>query len=61
MVHLPERSRAVLSGLLLSLAEAGAVVRVDDRRVKADTKRFKEFIEGRRAATGAWRGDVSAG
>jgi len=41
--------------------KAGAVVRVDDRRVKADTKRFKEFIEGRRAATGAWRGDVSAG
>ena len=41
--------------------KAGAVVGVDDRRVKADTKRFKEFIEGRRAATGAWRGDVSAG
>ena len=41
--------------------KAGAVVGVDDRRVKADAKRFKEFIEGRRAATGAWRGDVSAG
>ena len=41
--------------------KAGAAVGLDDHRVKADTKRFKEFIEGRRAATGAWRGDVSAG
>ena len=29
-----------------------------DRRVKADLKRFKEFIEQRGRETGAWRGDV---
>jgi uncharacterized membrane protein len=31
-----------------------------DHRVKGDLKRFKEFIEGRGAETGAWRGDVDA-
>lgn len=41
------------------LAEkAGAVVGVDDRQVKADLARFKEFIEARGVETGAWRGDV---
>jgi uncharacterized membrane protein len=41
------------------LAEkAGAAVGVDDRRVKGDAKRFKEFIESRGTETGAWRGDV---
>jgi uncharacterized membrane protein len=30
-----------------------------DRRVKADMKRFKEFIERRGGETGGWRGDVS--
>jgi len=28
------------------------------RRVEGDLKRFKEFIEGRGAETGAWRGEV---
>ena len=28
------------------------------RRVKGDMERFKEFIEGRGTATGAWRGEV---
>jgi uncharacterized membrane protein len=30
-----------------------------DRRAKGDMQRFKEFIESRGAAEGAWRGDVS--
>ena len=38
--------------------KAGAVVGADDHRVRADLSRFKEFIESRGAATGAWRGDV---
>jgi uncharacterized membrane protein len=38
--------------------KAGAALGVDDRRVKADPKRFKEFIESRSQETGAWRGDV---
>ncbi|HVU74520.1 MAG TPA: SRPBCC family protein [Mycobacteriales bacterium] len=42
-----------------SLTEkAGAAIGADDRRVKLDLKRFKEFIEERGTATGAWRGDV---
>ncbi|GAB2689465.1 SRPBCC family protein [Thalassiella azotivora] len=38
--------------------KVGAAVGVDDHRVKADTKRFKAFIESRGSETGAWRGDV---
>jgi hypothetical protein len=29
-----------------------------DRRVDGDLHRFKDFIEGRGVATGAWRGTV---
>ncbi len=39
--------------------KAGAALGFDDRSVKADAQRFKEFIESRGAETGAWRGDVS--
>jgi uncharacterized membrane protein len=38
--------------------KAGAAVGVDDHQVKADLKRFKEFIEERGQAEGAWRGEV---
>ena len=38
--------------------KAGAAVGADDHRVKADLAKFKEFIESRGSATGAWRGDV---
>jgi uncharacterized membrane protein len=38
--------------------KVGSAIGVDDRRVKADAKRFKEFIEQRGAETGAWRGNV---
>jgi len=37
---------------------AGSALGVDDRQVKADTERFKTFIETRGAETGQWRGDV---
>jgi uncharacterized membrane protein len=41
------------------LAEkAGSALGLDDHQVKADTKRFKTFIEERGTETGAWRGDV---
>ena len=39
----------------------GAVVGSDSRRVKGDLKRFKDLIEGRGDATGAWRGVVEHG
>jgi len=38
--------------------KVGAAVGVDDHQVKADLKRFKQFIEERGQAEGAWRGDV---
>ena len=38
--------------------KAGAAVGADDRQVKADLKRFKEFIEHRGIETGGWRGQV---
>jgi uncharacterized membrane protein len=40
--------------------KAGALVGVDDRQVKADLERFKEYIEGKGHEDGAWRGDVDA-
>ena len=38
--------------------KAGAMIGVDDHRVKGDLKRFKSFIEQRGSETGEWRGDV---
>ena len=29
-----------------------------DRRVAGDLERFREFIEGRRAPTGSWQGEI---
>ncbi|MEU4240309.1 SRPBCC family protein [Actinoplanes sp. NPDC026619] len=42
-----------------AVEKAGAALGVVDHRVKADLRRFKEFIENRGGAeTGAWRGQV---
>jgi uncharacterized membrane protein len=41
-----------------ALESAGDAVGVPGRRVKGDLERFKEFIESRGRATGAWRGEV---
>jgi hypothetical protein len=38
--------------------QAGSAFGSDARRVRGDLDRFKEMIEGRGAATGAWRGEV---
>ena len=43
------------------LETLGAALGSDDRRVKSDLERFKEMIENRGAATGAWRGEVDRG
>jgi uncharacterized membrane protein len=41
------------------LAESlGSAVGLDDRRVKGDLKRFKEFVESRGSESGGWRGEV---
>ena len=39
----------------------GSALGQDDRQVKSDLERFKDLIEGRGAATGAWRGVVEQG
>jgi len=36
----------------------GSAIGLDSHRVKDDLESFKEFIESRGSATGAWRGDV---
>ncbi|MFD5214793.1 SRPBCC family protein [Microbacterium sp. NPDC058345] len=38
----------------------GAMTGVASHAVRKDLDNFKEFIEGRGSATGAWRGDVEA-
>jgi uncharacterized membrane protein len=38
--------------------KVGSALGHDDRRVKGDLERFKEFIEGRDTPTGSWRGTV---
>ena len=40
------------------LEHAGALLGAGKHAVKNDLENFKEFIESRQAATGAWRGDV---
>jgi carbon monoxide dehydrogenase subunit G len=40
--------------------KAGSAANVDNRQVKSDLQRFKEFIESRGHETGAWRGDIDA-
>ena len=45
----------------LSAAQVGlglTIAGVDNLQVKADTKRFKEFIEEHGGESGQWRGDV---
>ena len=41
--------------------ELGAKVGADERRVQSDLERFKDLVEGRRAESGAWRGEVEQG
>lgn len=44
-----------------AVERVGASLHLDDRQVKHDLQRFKEFIEGREVETGAWRGSVAGG
>jgi uncharacterized membrane protein len=41
--------------------KAGDALGFLDRRVEGDLGRFKEFVESRGVATGAWRGEIHAG
>src|SRR5689334_9170138 len=44
-----------------AIEATGEALGFDDRQVEGDLKRFKEYIESRGAATGAWRGEVVGG
>ena len=44
-----------------AVQSAGSALGFDDRRVKGDLERFKEFIESRGQETGAWRGEITQG
>lgn len=46
------------SGMAQNAAAALGIVRA---RINGDLKHFKEFIESRGQATGAWRGEISGG
>ncbi|WP_028279958.1 SRPBCC family protein [Arthrobacter sp. H5] len=42
------------------MEKVGSAVNADNKQVKADLERFKEFIENKGHETGGWRGDVDA-
>ena len=39
--------------------QAGSALGLDSHQVRADTDRFKKFIEDRRQETGGWRGTIT--
>lgn len=41
-----------------AVESAGSALGFPDRQVKGDLERFKQFIENRDSATGAWRGTI---
>ena len=41
-----------------AVEKTGDVLKIVDMRAKGDLERFKDFIEDRGTATGAWRGEV---
>jgi len=60
----PERSRVRLHMSYQADGAAekvGSAIGLDTRRVHADLARFRELIEGRQGATGAWRGEIKGG
>jgi uncharacterized membrane protein len=44
-----------------AIESAGDALGIVEGRVRGDLKRFRDFIEGQRVATGAWRGEVQGG
>jgi len=60
----PERSRIRLhmSYRVDGAAEkVGSAIGLDSRRIHGDLARFRDLIEGREVATGAWRGEIQGG
>jgi uncharacterized membrane protein len=60
----PERSRVRLHMSYQpdgTAERAGSALGLDSRRIHGDLARFRELVEGRQSATGAWRGEVQDG
>ena len=60
----PERSRVRLHMSYRpdgTAEKVGSAIGLDSRRINADLARFRELIEGREVATGAWRGEIQGG
>jgi uncharacterized membrane protein len=60
----PERSRVRLHMSYRpdgNAEKVGSAIGLDSRRINADLARFRELIEGREVATGAWRGEIQRG
>ncbi len=60
----PERSRVRLHMSYKpdgTAEQVGSAIGLDRRRIKGDLARFRDLIEGRTAATGAWRGEIKDG
>jgi uncharacterized membrane protein len=60
----PDRTRVTLQldvepeGLI---EKAGDALGIVERRVKGDLERYRDFVERRGQATGAWRGEIEGG
>jgi uncharacterized membrane protein len=54
MVQIEHESEGVME-------KVGSALGADKREVKNSLERFKELVERRRGATGAWRGEVEGG
>ena len=54
MVQIEHESEGVME-------KVGSALGADKREVKNSLQRFKELVERRRGATGAWRGEVEGG
>ena len=60
----PERSRVRLHMSYTpdgAAEHVGSAIGLDRRRITGDLARFRELIEGRTAASGAWRGEIEDG
>jgi uncharacterized membrane protein len=60
----PDRSRVTLQLDIEPegfVEKAGDTLGIVERRVKGDLDRYRDFVEGRGQATGAWRGTVEGG
>ena len=60
----PERSRVRLEMSYRpdgTAERVGSAIGLDSRRIQSDLARFRDLVEAREAASGAWRGEIEGG